>query len=258
LPNNHTQILEIHCKTKEQTKEITKLLQGKNGDIDFNSIVQCKCYACWEGKINLPKECQEDMHFSCKKCDKVFKDADIERDEWYSAHVDTWGTKWNACDVNLCGIDKSKWEDKFGHKFTINYEFWTAWAPPMKVYNKLADILQDKYGTDVFAEVTCYDEFVWVPDNPDDEDNSDFHIDTDELMYWNSIVKGDVINPHPYQEEYTIKTQKKNHQIINMNKLIEEGLKNGTVKKFSGDIQAEESPLDAWRKEDGEREEDEE
>ena len=85
MPNNHTQILEIHCKTKEQTKEITKFLQGKNGDIDFNSIVQCKCYACWEGQINLPKECQEDIIKMWKNCvneekqwcNYLFKDGSI-------------------------------------------------------------------------------------------------------------------------------------------------------------------------------------
>jgi hypothetical protein len=236
LPNNHTQILDIHCHTKAQTKEIMTLLQGKNGDIDFNSIVPCQCYACNPDKVKLPKKCQEEMHFSCKKCDKAFKDAGISKDEWYGAHIDTWGTKWNACDVSLSGITKSKWKKK-GYKFTINYNFWTAWAPPEEVYNALAQILEDKYERDVLAEVTCYDEFVWIPDDESKEDTG-YHIDPEQLYYWNSSPhfrgKG-FLNPHPYQEEYTIKTHKENHQIINMDELIDKGLKDGTVERIGGD-----------------------
>jgi hypothetical protein len=43
------------------------------------------------------------------------------------------------------------------------------------------------------------------------------------------------LNPHPYQEEYTIKTHKENHQIINMDELIDKGLKDGTVERIGGD-----------------------
>ena len=199
------------------------LLQGENGDIDFHSIIPCSCYTCNPDKVKIPKKCQKDMHFSCKECDKAFKDAGVDREEWYGTHKNIWDTKWNACDVSLSGVTESKWKGKY--KFTINYNFWTAWSPPEKVYNALAQILEDKYGRKVFIEVTCYDEFVWKPDDESDEDTG-YHIDPEQLYYWNSSPhfreKG-FLNPHPYQEEYTIKTHKENHQIFNMDDVMKNG-----------------------------------
>ena len=54
--------------------------------------------------------------------------------QWYDWRVDNWDTKWDVCEVEI--EDKIEFsEDKDTAWFT--FRCWTAWAPPVPVWNKL-------------------------------------------------------------------------------------------------------------------------
>ena len=227
MPNNHTQVVDFYTKTEEQAKEIQAFLLGKgkiDGTVtfDFNKVVPCHCYSCNSDKVKLAKKCKELSHFSCEKCIKAFKDAGVKEDEWYDIHVNIWGTKWNSCDNaepiirQYSGVDISE-EQPMG--FNLHYEFWTAWSPPIPVYDALSKHLKDKYGNDVWFEVVCHDEFVWVPDDEKNPD-TDFHVDPDQLFYYNSIDKQLIQHPvkmwnvhENHRTEWENTFRRKNHEI---------------------------------------------
>ena len=241
MPNNHSQYLDIYTKTKEQAVWIQKLLQSEGTDIDFNKVIQCKCYVCSDGKVVLSKECEKEMHMSCKKCDKAFKDAGIERDEWYTAHIDVWDTKWNACEVQPPDLTQPN-EDNY-YSWNLTYNFWTAWSPPIAIYNRLAEIVWKEFGKDVFIEVVCHDEFVWQSDEEvknSERATSDavFKVNKDELLYWNSIDKELKVAPDNIYDEFHGENTKEARQMFNLFEFMDE---HGT------EVGKEDSPLDAFK-----------
>ena len=56
----------------------------------------------------------------------------LEEDDWYGWRVENWGTKWNGYDGRIS-------ED--GSTFTFD----TAWAPPLPIIKKLAEITGEKF-----------------------------------------------------------------------------------------------------------------
>ena len=86
---------------------------------------------------------------------------------WYDWRVDNWGTKWDVCDIEITSdIEFSKDPDTAW--FTFNC--WTAWGPPIPVWQKLHDMgvsvdadYQDEgdmfMGQWLNGEDTC-----WVPE----------------------------------------------------------------------------------------------
>jgi hypothetical protein len=49
---------------------------------------------------------------------------------WYDWRLDNWGTKWDVYETHCTRIDAN----------TLNLNFYTAWSPPMPVYDKLVDM----------------------------------------------------------------------------------------------------------------------
>lgn len=121
----------VHVQGKKERVEefrkkhfSTEKNQGKKGNEEFD----------FETIIPMP--------------DTVFKGnlGTKEREEhgsnnWYDWSIDNWGTKWNACHTDL-------YSDKIeisGPMASFGFNFDTAWALPMPIYEKLRDMYPDLY-----------------------------------------------------------------------------------------------------------------
>ena len=49
---------------------------------------------------------------------------------WYEWRLDNWGTKWDVYETHCTRIDAN----------TLNLNFYTAWSPPIPVFDKLVDM----------------------------------------------------------------------------------------------------------------------
>ena len=49
---------------------------------------------------------------------------------WYEWRLDNWGTKWDVYETHCTRIDAN----------TLNLTFYTAWSPPIPVFDKLVDM----------------------------------------------------------------------------------------------------------------------
>jgi len=49
---------------------------------------------------------------------------------WYDWRLDNWGTKWDVYETHCTRIDAN----------TLNLNFYTAWSPPIPIYDKLVDM----------------------------------------------------------------------------------------------------------------------
>ena len=173
MPNNHTQLLEIHCQTEVIAKKIAKSLIGEEGKFDFQTI------------IPRPKS---------------------QEDNWYDWNIEHWGTKWNAYNTEVSVVkhsckDKAKHELERHSDITLQYRFWTAWAPPTPIYEELAKEFFRKYNVDVWFEVSAYDEFTMIPIDKKDEGKG-FHIDPEQLGQWNSVDKVWCKHASPEREDF--------------------------------------------------------
>lgn len=63
-------------------------------------------------------------------------------DDWYNWNINNWGTKWNACDCSVNEIESIN--DTLNKEYTnLNYQFDTAWDPPLEWLEKVANIYSD-------------------------------------------------------------------------------------------------------------------
>ena len=49
---------------------------------------------------------------------------------WYDWRLDNWGTKWDVYEAHCTRIDAN----------TLDLNFYTAWSPPIPIYDKLVDM----------------------------------------------------------------------------------------------------------------------
>ena len=54
----------------------------------------------------------------------------LDDQSWYSWRLENWGTKWDIYDTHCNRIDAN----------TLSMTFYTAWSPPIPVYDKLTDM----------------------------------------------------------------------------------------------------------------------
>ena len=95
------------------------------------------------GRAKNPQFCQLvcPMPFEQWQAPKV-KWRGIDVEGWYDWRVNNWGTKWDVCEVE---IDEELSRDKV-EEFTADtqmwFEFrcWTAWGPPVPVWDKLHEL----------------------------------------------------------------------------------------------------------------------
>jgi len=131
---------------KDDLKRFKEMAKGKNGDLDFNSFIpypeewQKLDEAYWGSmkKLNelnqkLKKAESEDEKQKIRKTIAEVKRNMPEKDGYnnggYEWCCKNWGTKWNACNVELTEEKRS-----------LIYAFDTAWSPPCPVVLKMSEM----------------------------------------------------------------------------------------------------------------------
>ena len=116
--------VEIYGDNPDQIKEVKKTLASKQTCFDFNNIVP------------MPKELEgttspnpEPDSFEAKRLRKQHG-----HDNWYDWCCDNWDTKWNSAGADLTSDSNNS---------IIEYEFQTAWGPPIKVIEALREQYPD-------------------------------------------------------------------------------------------------------------------
>ncbi|MEM2174133.1 MAG: hypothetical protein QXI58_00710 [Candidatus Micrarchaeia archaeon] len=148
MPNWCFNELEINCMGKtEKLKELKKLVATKNSAFSFTKIVPYPKEFKILDEINgfdLLNEAERQ-----KKKERLFKKyaqelerikslgLDINKDGYnqggYDWCLENWGTKWDACNVELI-IDDD---------YYLFYRFETAWSPPIPIIIELSKKFPD-------------------------------------------------------------------------------------------------------------------
>lgn len=87
-----------------------------------------------------------------------------EGDSWYWWCVSNWGTKWDACNMSWSQLDDH----------TLEFDFDTAWSPPLGVYEELArqgfgvEAYYVEYGMMFAGEWHCDDDGLGTDDHSND------------------------------------------------------------------------------------------
>lgn len=63
-----------------------------------------------------------------------FNKAKYGAEDWYQWSIKNWGTKWDSCETSL------NYNIVLRDKGQMGYSFSTAWAPPIPVYDELANM----------------------------------------------------------------------------------------------------------------------
>jgi hypothetical protein len=63
---------------------------------------------------------------------------------WYDWRVTNWGTKWDVVDVDITQPltihDDEEGTEPFSMNASFSFNCWTAWSPPIPVWNKLVEM----------------------------------------------------------------------------------------------------------------------
>jgi len=96
---------------------------------------------------------------------------------WYEWRNENWGTKWDVCEVEI----ETARTEMSPDKRTLEFRCWTAWAPPIPIWDRLVDLgckvdadYQDEGGMFEGTYKDGLDE-CWVPA----EDEEDMNLDKD-------------------------------------------------------------------------------
>lgn len=109
MPNWVKNELRFECKNNGRIFELMETIKGKNGDMDFESIIPMPDNIF---RGNLGKK-ERELY---------------GKNNWHDWSVKHWGTKWNACEAYA------------GH---TGIEFETAWSAPEPVIKKLSKMFPD-------------------------------------------------------------------------------------------------------------------
>jgi len=90
---------------------------------------------------------------------------------WYEWRNENWGTKWDVCEVEI----ETARTEMSPDKRTLEFRCWTAWAPPIPIWDRLVDLgckvdadYQDEGGMFEGTYKDGLDE-CWVPAEEEEE-----------------------------------------------------------------------------------------
>ena len=132
MPNWCNNRVTVFSDDTESVKKIKEIFESK--DSVFGKIIQ---EPDWK---RLPNEKGEfpkvKQHFG-KDGQLLFETHEFpdgkNDDRWYHWNISNWGTKWDACNVEIDYADESQ----------IEVTFDTAWSPPEPICARLREMFED-------------------------------------------------------------------------------------------------------------------
>ena len=132
MPNWCNNRVTVFSDDTESVKKIKEIFESK--DSVFGKIIQ---EPDWK---RLPNEKGEfpkvKQHFG-KDGQLMFETHEFpdgkNDDRWYHWNISNWGTKWDACNVEIDYCDDSQIEMRFD----------TAWSPPEPICKRLREMFED-------------------------------------------------------------------------------------------------------------------
>ena len=146
MPNWTSNRLRIQTDSNSQTelKKISELKEIFESDNPFGKIIPEPNWL--EVKNNdgeLPIEKQHKNTFGeVVSVTREFPSSGKNDDRWYGWRLQNWGTKWDACQVEITRDDEDYLEICFD----------TAWSPATPVIEKIRELYQDN---DSWTYVSC-------------------------------------------------------------------------------------------------------
>ena len=154
MPNYVTNILTIN-ESEERVKEFLNAVKGEKSSFDFNKIIPMP----EELDIDSGSSGESGMRFLLGNKSALDRYGENMREkairlgakylvnialygakDWYDWRRVNWGTKWNACDIDVDGNQ---------------IRFDTAWSAPEPVYRKIAEMFPDYNIEIVYADEDC-------------------------------------------------------------------------------------------------------
>ena len=137
MPNWTYNNVQFIGKTEDNVKQLKELLKSDDNDFDFNNIIPMpnELSDTVSGSENAKPDWQK------KQSEKL--KAKYGADNWYDWSNNNWGTKWNACDVNV-----------EQNKNVLNYTFDTAWDAPREIVRAL-EHMKETILKDISIEWNC-------------------------------------------------------------------------------------------------------
>ena len=118
-------------KTEAKLKEIEQIFESKQPFNEIYPIPDFKNIPNEKGELPvLRRELNKDGSVFYETYD--FPDGKND-DRWYHWNIQNWGTKWDACHVEIDYCDESQIEMRFD----------TAWSPPEPICAKLREMFKD-------------------------------------------------------------------------------------------------------------------
>ena len=146
MPNWTSNRLRIQTDSLSETefKKIEELKEIFKSDSPFNKIIPQPDWSTIpneDGELPVIKEYKNrlgEVAFTINE----FPSSGQQDDRWYSWCNQNWGTKWDACHVQITRDDKDYLEICFD----------TAWSPAIPVIEKIRELYEDD---EYWTRVTC-------------------------------------------------------------------------------------------------------
>ena len=132
MPNWCRNRVTVYSDTSQPIETIKKIFQDKENI--FGQIIK---EPDWKRLPNEKGEFPKVKQHLGKDGSVMFETHEFpdgkNDDRWYHWNITNWGTKWDACNVEIEYADESQ----------IEIEFDTAWSPPEPICSRLREMFQD-------------------------------------------------------------------------------------------------------------------
>ena len=132
MPNWCSNRVTIYSESPKEIETIQEIFSDKKNI--FGKIIQDPD---WTKLPNEKGEFSKPKKYYGKNGEVMFESNEFpdgkNDDRWYHWNIQNWGTKWDACNVDIEYADESQ----------IEVTFDTAWSPPEPICAKLREMFED-------------------------------------------------------------------------------------------------------------------